>query len=167
MKLRDFLRGHEFAKGTYEVRAARKNESERCLLSLDFREADEDTSRHLPALGVPERLGVQDLRLVLAAAVRAGGSHRGLRDEDLVKLHRAVAVDRHIELFTDLNAITTGLLQHLTWSLGSGIGRVVMSSSKEPLPTAATPDKKRVPEGRGYNRQGHPLGERDRSGRVP
>jgi len=129
MKLRDFLRDHEFSEGTYEIRTTRRDGSERSVLSFGIRGTDVDGARHLPDLALPDGLKTQDLRLILAAAVRAGASHPGLRDEDLVKLHRAVAADRHIELFTDLNALTTGLLQHLALSLGAGIGRIVMSSS--------------------------------------
>lgn len=129
MKLGAFLRDHQLSQGTYEVRAARESEAPRLLLSFEIREPDGDDTRHLPVLALPELPKPQDLRLVLAAAVRAGASHPGLRDEDLVKLHRAALASRHIELFADLNALTTGLLQNLAASLGPGLGRVVMSSS--------------------------------------
>jgi hypothetical protein len=126
---REFLRQHEFAAGTYDVRAIGQADAERPLLSLRFAVSDTEGVRHLPELVLPASLKEQDRRLVLSAAVRAGAEHPGLRDEDLSRLHRTVVSDRHIELFTDLNALTTGLLKHLTWSLGAGVGRVVISSS--------------------------------------
>lgn len=60
--------------------------------------------------------------------VRAGVAHPGLRDQDLRSLHQEARRAGHIELFTDLNALGTGLLGHLVRSLGARVARVVVAS---------------------------------------
>ncbi|MDC0712537.1 hypothetical protein POL68_29005 [Stigmatella sp. ncwal1] len=130
MTLREFVQQREFRQGKYEVSALlHKGQQLVPLLTFQIPAADEQDARHVPEVQVAAQLGEHDLGLVLCALVRAGVQHPGLRDEELVRLHRVVREHRHVELFTDLNALTTGLLGHLVRSLGTGVSRVVISSS--------------------------------------
>jgi len=102
-------------------------------MSLTLKKDDEPDSRQVPEIeccnsGV-NALAPRDCQLVCSATVRAGARHPGVLDRDLQVVHREAYREHHLELFTDLNAITTGLLGHLVRSLGHRVGRVTISSS--------------------------------------
>jgi hypothetical protein len=100
------------------------------LLRFEVPVGDEPTTRRVPSsLEVPADLGRADAKLVYSALTRAGVQHLGLQAAQLVRLHQAVQRERHVELFADINALTTGLVSHLAMSLGPGLGRIVVSSS--------------------------------------
>jgi hypothetical protein len=124
-----FLASRSFKRGEYDVDAPREGGARRTLLRLVFDREDGEGVRRIPVASLPADLRLYERSLVASALVRAGVQHPGLRDEDLVMLHREASSEHHVELFTDLNALTTGLLQHVARSLGGAVARVVISSS--------------------------------------
>lgn len=125
-----FLASHPFKRGEYDVQASRRDgEPARRLLRLGFDRDDEPGQRRIPVVSLPSDLDPYVRSLVASALVRAGAQHPGLCDEDLATMHREAEREHHVELFTDLNALTTGLLGHVVQSLGGAIARVVVSSS--------------------------------------
>ena len=127
MILREFVERRSFKAGSYAV-SALTTDGRLPLLDFEVPSDDEPGSRHVPAVMWAAGLGEHHQRLVQAALVRAGARHPGLRDDDLARLHRVAGDFRHVEVFTDLNALTTGLLGHVVRSLGPGVGRVVIAS---------------------------------------
>jgi len=100
--------------------------------------SDDDDSVGVPQVLVPGDQGFdvdghpeQDLarEATLSALVRAGLRHPGLSTTTLLDLHREAAGANHIELFADICAFSTGLLQSLVRSLGDRVSRIVVSSS--------------------------------------
>jgi hypothetical protein len=129
MKLREFVTKKQFGAGDYQALLPIEGGSVGHLITFVITSPDEEGSRNVPALAIPVDLEPQYLKIVLAAAVRAGVRHPGIRNEDLARLHRVAFKEGQVELFSDLNALTTGLLLHLVRSLGRRIARVVISSS--------------------------------------
>lgn len=127
----DLVNKISFEQGIYDVCAVSSDDTPpRSLLSLEFARDDEEATRHVPEIEFPsdwER--PPDRNFVCCALVRAGVKHPGVEDEDLRRLHQEATRTRHIELFADLNAISTGFLSYLARSLGRFIARVVVSSS--------------------------------------
>jgi hypothetical protein len=128
MKLREFLATRSFLAGQYEVLTPVADGLE-CILNFTQATSDEQGARNVGLASCPGTGAEAQRAEVFSAAVRAGARHPGLLDEELAKLHRAAQKDGHIELFADLNALKTGLLVHLIYSLGRSVARVIVSSS--------------------------------------
>jgi hypothetical protein len=126
----EFLNRYLFSEGDLEVVAVSEIEEPRTLLVLRIPRTDEADVRHVPSVDISSLGAVPeaDRRRVMSALVRAGVRHPGLNDKQLRQLHRAQRQEGHIELFCDLNALSTGLTQQLIQSLGARC-RVVVSSS--------------------------------------
>lgn len=128
----EFLQRFLFAAGEYEVVAVSRSEANerRTLLVLRVPRDDYDDSRHVPEADLSMLTDDNaDRRRVMKALVRAGIRHPGLADSDLRDLHRVARREGHVELFSDLNALSTGLVRQLVNSLGRRCCRVVISSS--------------------------------------
>jgi hypothetical protein len=128
MKLREFVSKTSFLAGQYSI-CAPGSDGLDCLLQFKQATDDEADMRNVGEAICPGLKGDAQRAEVLAAVVRAGVRHPGLRDEDLAKLHRAAQREGHVELFADLNALKSGLIYHLINSLGRAVARVVISSS--------------------------------------
>lgn len=143
--IEDFIRRCPFVAGVYEVHAL-DCAGQGLLLRLRFADKDEplrDGVRQVATIELPQcnfvlppqrptsdQAEAEDIhQRVFSALVRAGAQHPGLRVEDLRRLHQAARREHYIELFSDLNALTTGLLGHLVGSLGTRVSRVVVASS--------------------------------------
>jgi hypothetical protein len=128
----EFLQRFLFAAGEYEVVAVSRSDANerRTLLVLRFPRDDYDDARHVPQADLSMLTDDStDRRRVMKALVRAGIRHPGLADCDLRDLHRVARREGHVELFADLNALSTGLVRQLVDSLGRRCCRVVISSS--------------------------------------
>lgn len=130
-----FLEQFLFGGGDYEVVQIpeKDNEAPRPLLVLRAKRDDEADVRHVPQVDLSALQGETASdpirRRVMSALVRAGARHPGIDDLDLRALHRISRQEGHIELFCDLNALSTGLVKQLVESLGRRCCRVVVSSS--------------------------------------
>ncbi len=107
-----------------------ETEEPRTLLVLRIPRTDEADVRHVPSVDVSSLVDVSaaDRKRVMSALVRAGARHPGLEDGQLRHLHQTLRQEGYVELFCDLNALSTGLTQQLVQSLGYRC-RVVVSSS--------------------------------------
>gem|GEM_PF-4973600 len=107
-----------------------ESEVPRTLLVLRIPRTDEADVRHVPSVDVSSLVDVSqaDRKRVMSALVRAGARHPGLEDGQLRQLHQTLRLEGYVELFCDLNALSTGLTQQLVQSLGNRC-RVVVSSS--------------------------------------
>lgn len=142
----EFLFRHLFPEGELEVIAESETEKPRTLLVLRIPRTDETDTRHIPSVDISclvEAPQKADRQLVTSALVRAGARHPGLEDEQLRHLHRAQRQEGHIELFCDLNALTTGLIQQLVHSLQNRCRVVVSSSSIDILHEYQSRQKKK------------------------
>ena len=128
MKLREFVATKSFFSGEYRI-SSPISSSLLGLLRFALLADDEDGSRHVPTFIFEDLADSQTQKAVLAAMVRAGARHPGILVDDLARLHRAAMEEGQIELFSDLNALTTGLLVHIIESLGKKVARVIISSS--------------------------------------
>jgi hypothetical protein len=124
-----FVVARAFKRGRYEVEVSQEKSAPHVLLSFAFDRDDEQAVRRIPSVLLPRQFEPYERSLVASALVRAGAQHPGLRAEDLANLHREASREHHVELFTDLNALTTGLLEHVVRSLDGAVARVVISSS--------------------------------------
>lgn len=127
----EFLQQFLFAAGEYEVAAvSRLDETARPLLILRIPRDDYSDGRHVPQVDLSPLVKDDGDRFrVMSSIVRAGVRHPGIHDRDLRQLHRIARREHHVELFCDLNALTTGLIYQLVDSLGSRCCRIVVSSS--------------------------------------
>jgi hypothetical protein len=128
MKFREFFEAYSFRAGDYEIRHV-DDAMGASLLKLTIPDDDQPGSRHVPSVVCRHDLERGVKRVVLSALVRAGARHPGLRDQDLAGLHRVAEEEGHLELFSDLNALTSGLLRQIALSLGKRLSRVIISSS--------------------------------------
>ena len=117
-----------FSGQRYDVSAV-PPDGEKELFSWTMPRSDEEGALYVPEVIFGVALEDEPrFKQTADALVRGGVRHPGLRDEDLCQIHREAAEHGHVELFTDLNAITTGLLGHLVHSLGRGLARIVIAS---------------------------------------
>lgn len=128
MNYRLFFKEQKFSIGEHTILLPRE-ESLTPLASFVVGAADVDLSRHVARVVCPSGMDEDIKKLTLTAAVRAGARHPGILDTDLAQLHKAAHSDGFVELFADLNALTTGCLMQLVQSLGRRVGRVVVSST--------------------------------------
>ena len=117
-----------------ELRISAISETEQkqiLLLSIRLPRADEIEYGHVPSIDLGGLGGEKghDQKLVLSALVRSGVRHPGLSDLDLAAIHHVARSEGHLELFVDLNALTTGLAQQLVTSLRGRCARLVVPSS--------------------------------------
>jgi hypothetical protein len=127
----EFLQRFLFAAGDYEIAAVSRLEgASRPLLILRVPRNDYDDARYVPQIDLSPLIKDDgDRPRVMSSIVRAGVRHPGIHDRDLRQLHRVARRERHVELFCDVNALTTGLMRQLVDSLGRRCCRVVVSSS--------------------------------------
>lgn len=127
----EFLQQFLFAAGEYEIAAvSRLERTSRPLLIMRVPRDDYDDARHVPQIDLsPLTTDDGDRPRVMSSIVRAGVRHPGIHDRDLRQLHRVARREQHVELFCDVNALTTGLMRQLVDSLGRRCCRVVVSSS--------------------------------------